>query len=745
MTEPRHEPAVDSGDRWAHGSLNRWRWASAAAAVAMVGTLAWAPTKEFLRPWRMEQSRYNALAEKQGLAPVAVRVRQTWIPEAEKADRCGTCHLGMVGEAPLDSQPPFGAHPPVPHAAESFGCTYCHSGQGRATVSADAHGEWGTWAHPIFTAERTEAGCGTCHSGIDLPLPETVEDSGDITSEFGCLECHQERDQGPSLDAIALRGVPEDWLERHRGMIPPGDSSPLSPMDAFDLEVLNAWLRTKVGAPRLARGKMVFQQLGCLGCHRRGAVGGDIGPELTRIGDRDARELSADEESDSATLPRWLHQHLLTPQEVTQDSKMPPVDTEELELETDIDDVVTYLLSLRGEVVPPTLTPPDRARVAFGLGRDFPTDGRGLFQTFCSSCHGTEGEGREMETLQMVTPMIGTRGFLSVVTPRYLRASILSGRRGRYMPAWGAEDGGLSLSEIEAIVDHLASRAFPVRPFETLPRGADVENGRQVFLTRCAACHTNAGQGPSFGSDLDGTTLRLFSAPVLYGAITRGWVEEGMPSFSFLPGAELRDLVAFLRSRSSAFSGKTDVADGLHSHLGRQIWAAKCGACHGVSGEGGESPMLNTEPYLAWADDAYLAGRIRSHRGGQARAEIGNPSRDDLDAILDYMRSWSGRIAPAHAPAPDPDAVARGRALYPSRCTECHGEQGRGKTGTALASPEFLSVVTRPFLVMTILEGRKGTPMKSWRLQKEKPVSLRLDALPKAELAGMEIDDISFV
>jgi mono/diheme cytochrome c family protein len=594
-------------------------------------------------------------------------------------------------------------------------------------VAADAHGERGRWLHPIFAADRTEAGCGTCHSGIDLPLPETVEDADEVTAEFGCLECHQEgRERVPSLDAIALRGVPEDWLGRHRGLIPPGDSPPLSVIAVSDLEVLNAWLQTRVGAPHLARGKMVFQQLGCMGCHRRGAVGGDIGPELTRIGDTDARELSEEEGSDSATLPRWLRQHLLTPQELVENSKMPLVDVEEVERESDIDDLVTYLLSLRGQVVPPTLTPPDRARVVFGLGRDFPTSGRGLFQTFCSSCHGTEGEGREMETLQMVTPMIGTRGVLSVVTPRYLRASILSGRRGRYMPAWGPEDGGLSLSEIEAMVDHLASQAFPVRPFETLPKGADVENGRQVFVERCAFCHTKTEHGPSFGSDLlDEETLRFLSDRVLYGAITRGWVEEGMPSFSFLPASELRDLVAFLQRRSVAFAGETAVADGLHSHLGHQIWTVKCGGCHGVSGEGGEGPMLNTEPYLVWADDPYLAGRIRNHRGSQARAEIGNPSGDDLDALLDYMRGWSGRIAPAPTPVPDPDAVVRGRALYPPRCTECHGERGRGKTGTALASPEFLSVVTRPFLVMTILEGRKGTPMKPWRIQKEMPVSLQ--------------------
>jgi hypothetical protein len=222
----------------------------------MLGILAWAPTKEILRLWRKEQSRYNALAENQGLARVAVRVRQTWIPEAEKADRCGTCHLGMIGEAPLDRYPPFDAHPPVPHAAESFGCTYCHSGQGRATEAGDAHGEEGSWPHPIFAAERTEAGCGSCHSGVTVPLPEDVEAptrSSPSSAASGVLEATR------TLSSYVCRECPGT------GWVLAASSCPTTaPLSCRGLRprVLGAWLQTR-SAPHLARGKMVFQQLGC--------------------------------------------------------------------------------------------------------------------------------------------------------------------------------------------------------------------------------------------------------------------------------------------------------------------------------------------------------------------------------------------------------------------------------------------------------------------------------------------------
>ncbi len=728
--------------RWASRSLARLRMAAAVSALAMVAILAWAPTKELLQPWRKTQGEYNQLAVTYGLAKRRVAVHQIWIPAATKADRCGTCHLGMVGEPPLDQYPPFNSHPQVFHSPEIFGCTYCHAGQGWATIARDAHGLQGSWSHPIFERTRTEAGCGTCHSGLVLPLPEDVEDAPDLVEEYGCSKCHaatagtaHTQPAAPSLAGIGLRGVPQDWSLKHRGLIPPDDqTSNLAAADTDELETLDAWLATRVGAPHLARGKMVFHQLGCLGCHRRGTVGGDVGPALTGIGDKDVRDVGG-EETDSKTLSGWVLRHLRAPQELDPTSRMPPVDMEELEAESDLDDLVTYLLSLREEDLPTPFTPPDRAKVSFGLGRDFPTTGRGLYVSFCGGCHGFHATGKELDTLGLLAPMIGTRGYLATVTPRYLRSSILRGRRGRYMPAWGPEDGGLSAREVERIVDYLVSRGFRVRDFADLKGQGEPARGREVFERRCSACHVSAGKGLQsvrFGRDLlSPVALQHFTDEVLYGAIVRGWVEEGMPSFAFLKSADLVDLLAFLKPGASA--GSEVSHDGLHSHFGSQIWEAKCSECHGRRGEGStDAPMLNTGPYLDWASDGYLAARTTDHQGNVARATVGSVSDDDLDAVLDFMRSWSGHLEPAAPPRPTPGAVARGGELYAPRCTECHGDNGRGKTGPALANRDFIELVSRPFLVMSILEGRKGTAMQAWRERTELPVTLQ-DAFDLAD------------
>ena len=44
--------------------------------------------------------------------------------------------------------------------------------------------------------------------------------------------------------------------------------------------------------------------------------------------------------------------------------------------------------------------------------------------------------------------------------------------------------------------------------------------------------------------------------------------------------------------------------------------------------------------------------------------------------------------------------------------------------GPALDGSDFLDIVTRPFLMMTILEGRNGTAMQAWNEHEEQPVGL---------------------
>ena len=77
--------------------------------------------------------------------------------------------------------------------------------------------------------------------------------------------------------------------------------------------------------------------------------------------------------------------------------------------------------------------------------------------------------------------------------------------------------------------------------------GQTPEAGRQVFASRCAACHGTAGTGGELGPSIV-TRVPLRTDQELESVIREGLSGAGMPAFASLSKAELSDLVAFLRS-----------------------------------------------------------------------------------------------------------------------------------------------------------------------------------------------------
>ncbi|MCC2641563.1 MAG: qcrB [Nitrospira sp.] len=82
--------------------------------------------------------------------------------------------------------------------------------------------------------------------------------------------------------------------------------------------------------PAVARGKALYAEFGCVGCHRIHGEGGAVGPDLSAIG-----ETRPDRE--------WHIKHLRDPQSVSPGSFMPkfPLPDEQL------NDLATYMLSLK--------------------------------------------------------------------------------------------------------------------------------------------------------------------------------------------------------------------------------------------------------------------------------------------------------------------------------------------------------------------------------------------------------------
>ncbi len=142
------------------------------------------------------------------------RIKQIHVAEANIVDRCESCHLGVREPITLTASRSsigrrvFVSHPEKDllkiHDPERFGCSTCHGGNGRATVSAEkGHGRYKHWLWPLYYKENVQAGCNQCHNADRVTPMATVLNRGkDLFQNKGCVGCH--RYEGFDRDADAL-------------------------------------------------------------------------------------------------------------------------------------------------------------------------------------------------------------------------------------------------------------------------------------------------------------------------------------------------------------------------------------------------------------------------------------------------------------------------------------------------------------------------------------------------------------
>ena len=139
------------------------------------------------------------------------QIIQINVGSAGLVDRCQSCHIAMdptivpvnltLTKADLgvekSKDAPFATHPDAElldiHNPDTFGCSPCHGGNGRATNSiVHAHGEYEHWLWPLHAKENTEAGCQSCHPHDMILEHATVINEGkELFRRKGCIGCHK--------------------------------------------------------------------------------------------------------------------------------------------------------------------------------------------------------------------------------------------------------------------------------------------------------------------------------------------------------------------------------------------------------------------------------------------------------------------------------------------------------------------------------------------------------------------------
>ncbi len=648
------------------GTLRAGRNLKLLIIVGCIGTMAFlvaeAMREHVTGDWRHWQAVYAAELDGEAQASFELGLKQAFLPELHRVDRCQSCHVSVEDPAFAAAEQPLTTHPGEllrSHPTETFGCSVCHEGQGRAVALPDAHGEVPHWERPLLREDLVYTTCGRCHPENGL---------------FG--------------EEVELVG----------GRIADGE------IRTGDIE------RSLAHAEPLRAGKERVASSGCLGCHTYRDRGGVLGADLTHVGDKGVHgfDFSHLPPGVERTPLAWLKAHFLDPGAVSPDTVMPEMAATEAEAEV----LAIYMLSLRSMDAPAShLTPPS-------VPGGEPLDGERLYGLFCVACHGTDLAASDVPSIR--TPSLSNPDFLSVASDDYLEDIIAHGRSGTNMPAWDESGGGLTPEQIRRIVAYV--RSFePTRadPAAISRRDGSARYGRAIYRGNCATCHGLRGEGGLGTALASPQFLDIASDELLERTILEGRPNTGMPAWKDLSTTDVSDLLAYIRSWQGPGVEIDDVLayleDGSgHVGIGEKLFRASCTACHGRRGEGIIGPSLNSDEFLPIVSDEYLVHAIRDGRPGSAMPAWRSFSTEDVGDLIAYVRGFSSAEArKPHALETQGDEEY-GELLFARTCLPCHGEAGSGGVGPQIGNPVFLAHANDHFLFETIAHGRTGTAMRGF-------------------------------
>jgi mono/diheme cytochrome c family protein len=269
-------------------------------------------------------------------------------------------------------------------------------------------------------------------------------------------------------------------------------------------------------------------------------------------------------------------------------------------------------------------------------------------------------------------------------------------------------------------------------------------DGRWLATERgCMGCHVVDGKGGTLGPDLtfEGDKTRhdldFSHLPREVPRTVTAWLEHHfLEPTKVSPGSlmppvrsekEAAALTGYTLSRHRKLGGSAVYRDDPASEEsvdGEHLYLRYCAACHGSDGRQTEvpgitTPALNNYDFLAVADDDFLRMIISSGRTGTNmpawREGVGNLTRSEIDRIVEHIRGWEPDGASELDVSSARGEAKQGRAYYRALCAGCHGIDGEGGVGNSLSSESFLAIADDRMLARSIIQGRPGTAMPSWR------------------------------
>jgi len=585
-------------------------------SLLLLISLAIAPAKNHFSEWRHYQNRYLALVRGRGDAVTLQRhfhegIQQIWLPELAVVDRCTTCHVGLKEASLADvSTQPFRRHPVIPHTSDQFGCVTCHRGQGPATTVEEAHRSTLAWEQPLLPARYLQSSCGQCHRAALTGTPQ-LNLGRNLLGRYGCVHCHtiklpdggviKPTDDPPSLSHIADKSTREwiyAWLKDPQAYAVTATmpNFKLSDRDARDISAFLIANSTPVPGDTVpatkdqkavdpTAGASLYGESFCASCHAvqnaaGNVVGGDVGPELTRIG--------------SKVKPEWLRAWLHNPRVYDPETAMPHYRF--------TDQQVALLMAFLGNKTDSDLLA--------NVHLDAPTPeqiarGKLLVTEYgCASCHEISGLKKPDNFAPELT-RIGSKPITQIsflpgmphTVPEYISSKIRQPRS--FGAALKMPQYSFAPAQVDALTTALLSltdRAQNLPMALTVPSNPPSnyqpagKAGQLMADLACFSCHAINGRGGDMAPDLtwEGSSVQrpwlqefLKNPNTLRPALIRR-----MPKFNLSDG-EITDLTDYIMTvyQTPAFDRDSLSSSGYapaQVEQGRQLFYSKyaCQSCH---------------------------------------------------------------------------------------------------------------------------------------------------------------------
>jgi len=356
-------------------------------------------TKAAKTGWKYLSSSCNHKKYPDRIEPVEIGIKQIWVEELNRVDRCITCHVGMSTENFENAEEPFSTHPKMYHDVFEFGCTICHRGQGLATTNDESKGRTKYWDDPMLTGNYLEATCGICHKTSDVPEAPVLTQGRQLTIDYNCNACHNYYSYNTvkitNLDGIGDK-TSRKWLTHW--FKTPKQFQPKTKMPTFNLsdeeinilsdfmlafhtypgeailDELPPALNNETGIDEVlaANGKKIFMEAQCISCHLVNDTGGYLARDIGKIASKAKAE--------------WIYNYVKNPRLFQHDVEKPQYNFSKEQLTA----ITAYMLT---EFIDWD-EPEEEATETFAADPEFYNKGLALFNEHnCKGCHNLTAEG----------------------------------------------------------------------------------------------------------------------------------------------------------------------------------------------------------------------------------------------------------------------------------------------------------------------------------------------------------------